>query len=1321
MFDAVIFDVDGVLTRTAKVHERTWKRVFDRVLQAHGDRRPFTHEDYLAHVDGKPRLDGLRDFLASREITLDDARLQALADEKNRLFLRLLDEEGVEVFDDAVRQVRHLRAHGFSIAFVSSSRNASRVLSAAGLDGLCDLRIVGRTADEQGLRGKPDIFRQAIRRLGVEPPNAIVVEDAVAGVRAASEVGAGLVVGVARNGGETGLSRAGAHRVVRQLDALDFVVEPGSRPSRELRSALSAGVLEDHLQGRKPVLFLDFDGTLAPIVPHPDDARLDPELRAAIDELSQRCTVAVISGRDREDVERRVGLEGIWYAGSHGLDVRSPRGDVFAPEGVERAAPELDRAARLVERELGSRPGVVVERKRFALAVHYRMASDEDTEHAIRVVSELARRSDHLVVRAGERVVELRPDVAWDQGRAVEHMLRAIGAGAPSYVPAYLGDGHTDEDAFRALRHRGLGVLVGCARRPTHADVRLEGPGEVATFLARLLELLCRADGQPEWSLVYDHLDLAAGRLREALCTLGNGRFATRGAAAESRATAACHPGTYLAGGYDRIASEIDGHVIVQEDLVNWPNWLPLTFRPAGGEWLSLERFDVLDYRLELDMRRGVLHRRFRVGDKAGRETRVASRRFVSMHDPYVGAEAWDLVPVDWSGALELRSSLDGTVRNDGVERYRELRGQHLVPEDTGRDEHTSWLVVRTRQSRLRLAQVARTRVHDEAGTAARRRTDEHVDRVDDLFELEAAQGRTTRVEKVVAIHSSRDRAISDPLSDALERMATLPDFDALLAAHERSWARLWHRFDIDLGSDQVEANRLLRLHIFHLLQVASPHVVDTDVGVPARGLHGEAYRGHVFWDELFIFPFLNYSMPELTRALLSYRYRRLDAARTNARRLGLAGAAYPWQSGSNGREETPSIHQNPLSKRWVPDETHLQRHIDAAIAYNVWQYHAATGDHEFLSFYGAEMLVEIARFWASLARWDDASGRYRIRGVVGPDEFHTRYPGASRPGLDDNTYTNVMAAWCLRTAERALLELEDDRRRELLDQLGVTDEDRMHWREIAARMRVVFLPEGPETGAGRVLAQFDGYADLEELDWEAYRARHGDIQRLDRILEKEHDTPARYKASKQADVLMLFYLFSADELVSLFASMGYDFDPGSIPENVDYYLRRTSHGSTLSRVVHAWVLARSDRPRSFRLFEEALRSDVADIQGGTTAEGVHLGAMAGTVDLVKRGYTGAVIRDGVLWLEPALPDEIADLRTRFRVRGAWLDLHVDHETLEIELTSGAPTARVGLAGRIHELARGQRRRFAIKPRPEPRPGAEQAQRDLESELAAAH
>ncbi len=791
------------------------------------------------------------------------------------------------------------------------------------------------------------------------------------------------------------------------------------------------------------------------------------------------------------------------------------------------------------------------------------------------------------------------------------------------------------------------------------------------------------------WALRYTGTDPAHEGVRESLCTLGNGYIATRGAAEEARADAVHYPGTYLGGGYDRLASEIAGQRVVTEDLVNWPNWLPLSFRPADGTWLSLDSMEVLHYVQELDLSCGILRRRLRVRDAEGRISAIQSERLVSMYDPHVAALRWQLTAENWHGAVEIKSGLDGDVNNSGVARYRALGREHLDIEPLDHAADMVWLVATARQSRVRLAQACRTRV--TAGSPVRHHVELGAKDVCQRFAVEIRPQEPVVVEKTVVFHTSRDHAISEPLEDARRRLERQGSFATLLATHTRQWQWLWRRYEIDLGAEHQEENRVLRLHIFHLLQVASPHTAQIDVGVPARGLHGEAYRGHVFWDELFIFPLLNYSIPELTRELLMYRYRRLDAARQIAQDLGYEGACYPWQSGSNGQEESQRLHLNPLSGRWVADETYRQRHIGAAIAWNVWQYYQASGDYEFLSYYGAEMLLEIARFWASSAEWDETLRRFRIRGVVGPDEFHTCYPESSRPGIDDNAYTNVMAAWCLGCAEQALEVLSEHRRRELLARLAIDEAALERWRQVATKLRVVFHD-------GHIISQFDGYADLLELDWDSYRKRYGDVQRLDRILEAEGKNTNRYKASKQADVLMLFYLFSAEELKTLLASMGYELNAEGIADNVDYYMRRTSHGSTLSRVVHSWVLARSERARAWRLFEEALRSDVADVQGGTTAEGIHLGAMAGTVDLVKRGLTGAMVRDGVLWLDPLLPDELGQLCTRFRVQGGWLDVRITHDVLEVCLSAGrAFSVQIGVGGHVRLLGRGERCRVPLR------------------------
>ena len=796
------------------------------------------------------------------------------------------------------------------------------------------------------------------------------------------------------------------------------------------------------------------------------------------------------------------------------------------------------------------------------------------------------------------------------------------------------------------------------------------------------------------WVLAYEGFDPDREGLREALCTLGNGYFATRGAAPEARADDVHYPGTYVAGCYDRLVTEVSGRSVVNEDIVNVPNWLPLTFRIGDGDWFDLRRLDILDYRQELDLRRGVLTRVVSCRDPAGRITRVVQRRLVAMAHPHVAALETTIVGENWSGPIELRSALDGTVTNSGVARYRGLRGDHLVPVDqSDPGGGVICLQVQTRQSRIFVAEAARTRLRlDGRPVSDRPRVIEEPGFVAQSWRAELHQGEALTVEKVVALHTSRDPAISEAGLAARSTVDDTGDFAELLEPHVLAWDLLWGRFDLPLAG-QRQAELALRVHIFHLLQTVSPNTIGLDCGVPARGLHGEAYRGHVFWDELFIFPLLNLRLPVLTRSMLDYRFRRLDPARRAARREGRAGAMFPWQSGSDGREETQTLHLNPRSGRWLADNSRLQRHIDIAVAHNAWSYYQVTGDVEFLRFRGAPMIIEVARFLAGLATYDDELDRYEITGVMGPDEYHDGYPGSDVPGLDNNAYTNVMTVWVVCRVLEILDLLPNHHARELWDQLGVTTQELDHWVDVSRKMRICFHDDG-------VISQFDGYDRLAELDWLDYQERYGDIQRLDRILESEGDSTNRYKVSKQADVLMIFYLLPPTEVREIFHRLGYPFDPDTDPRaNVEYYLARTSHGSTLSWVVHSWVLARLDRRRSWDLFLQALRSDIADIQGGTTHEGIHLGAMAGTVDLIQRCYGGVEARGGVLWLDPALPDELPTLRFLLHYRGHRVDIVIARDRLQVGvLPALAPPIRVGFDGEVVELGGGTSKEWSLPP-----------------------
>lgn len=767
------------------------------------------------------------------------------------------------------------------------------------------------------------------------------------------------------------------------------------------------------------------------------------------------------------------------------------------------------------------------------------------------------------------------------------------------------------------------------------------------------------------WIFGYEGFDPDEEGRREALCTLGNGYLATRGAAPESCADGVHYPGTYAAGCYNRLRDSVGGQVIENESLVNLPNWLPLTFRIDQEAWFDPRRVDLLEHRQELDLRRGILTRFVRFRDAAGRTTSLVQHRFVHMEYRHLCGLRTTIRAEDWAGRMVVRSALDGTVENRGVQRYQLLSGRHLRPlRAMAVDPETVLLEVATSQSHIRIAEASRTRVlragcrvpvDREVVTAA--------DWIGHDLAVDVDPAEPVIVEKLVAVVTSRDRAISEPAVEASDWLRAAESFDDLLARQERAWRHLWGRCHIDLA-DNDDTLRVARLHLFHVLQTVSEHSTDLDVGVPARGLHGEAYRGHVLWDELFVFPILNLRLPLLTRALLRYRYRRLPRARWAARVAGLSGAMYPWQSGSDGQEESQRTHLNPLSGRWSPDVTNRQHHVGIAVAYNVWQYYQATGDSDFLSHYGAEMILEIARFWGSMAEYDRGRGRYVIRGVMGPDEFHTGYPGGPETGIDNNAYTNVMVAWVLSRALELRWSLSEQRRVELSEALGLTAHEIRRWKQIARRLFVPFHDDG-------VISQFEGYQDLKEFDWDGYRARYGDIQRLDRILEAEGDSPNQYRASKQADVLMLFYLLSSDELCELLEQLGYHFDPRLIPRTIEYYLARTSHGSTLSAVVHAWVLARAHRHQALRYFVDALRGDVADIQGGTTPEGIHLAAMAGSLDLLQRCFAGVETRGDVLYLDPYWPEELGVLAFTVRYRQHTLTLRITGRQVRVSAGGG--------------------------------------------------
>ena len=502
---AAIFDLDGVITQTASLHNRAWQEMFQTYLDSCAEREGTTYppydpdQDYPHYIDGKPRYDGVRSFLASRDITLPDGELDdppeaetvcGLGNRKNTVFNHLLETDGVEVYDSSIELLHQLRAIGMRTAIVSSSKNTAPVLAAAGIEHLFDTVVDGKLAEQRGLPGKPapDTFLEAAKTLGVDPARAAVFEDAISGVEAGHAGGFAMVVGVDRLHHPDDLRAAGASLVVDDLAAL---LLPTERDTGDLPHAVdSIALIEHRIAGKDVAIFLDYDGTLTPIVATPDQAVLDPATRTAIEDLSKVCLVAIVSGRDTRNVQGMVGIDSLIYAGSHGFDIAGPDGFSLQHEVGEQFLPSVDAAEKELRATLEGIEGALVERKKYAIATHFRLVAPDKVDFVTDTVHAVHARHTDLRVTGGKKILELRPNVEWDKGKAVSWLLKALKLDGENVVPFFFGDDTTDEDAFRELRGIGLGIVVRDEPHQTQAHFALNDTGEVKTFLDALTKIL---------------------------------------------------------------------------------------------------------------------------------------------------------------------------------------------------------------------------------------------------------------------------------------------------------------------------------------------------------------------------------------------------------------------------------------------------------------------------------------------------------------------------------------------------------------------------------------------------------------------------------------------------------------------------------------------------------------------------------------------------------------------------------------------------------------------------------------------------------------
>jgi len=501
-FDSVIFNLDGVVTRTNKVHAAAWKQTFDSYLLERNakegeDLRPFHIDlDYRHYLDGKPRDVGIKRFLLSRHIELtmgdsenpaDTITIRNLGHRKNLIFDAIIEQEGIEVYGCAIALIHRLRKAGIKTAVVSASKRCDMVLEQAAIQDLFDAKIDALEAERLDLDGKPDpsVILELARRLGIDPQRSVAIEDSVIGVTACSRGHFGLIIGIDDGDRRELMMEHGADYVLNDLCSVHV---HGTADDDLLPTDLAdMSLISKQLAGKHPVLFLGYGGTLAPVADQLEDVRVSKKTRRILREAAHLMPLTIVSGRDVEDIRMRVGLKKLFYAGSHGLDILGPDMHLELPEGAE-ALEDLDRAMEVLVRQFVDIPGVSIGRKRFAIVVHYRQDDVDNADQVAAAMKQVQTLLPRLKLTGGKEVLELLPDIDWDKGRAMEWLLSELGLDGPDELPIYVGDDVTDEAAFLKLRGKGIGILVADKPQPSAATYRVKDSREVLDLLKYLIK-----------------------------------------------------------------------------------------------------------------------------------------------------------------------------------------------------------------------------------------------------------------------------------------------------------------------------------------------------------------------------------------------------------------------------------------------------------------------------------------------------------------------------------------------------------------------------------------------------------------------------------------------------------------------------------------------------------------------------------------------------------------------------------------------------------------------------------------------------------------
>jgi len=753
----------------------------------------------------------------------------------------------------------------------------------------------------------------------------------------------------------------------------------------------------------------------------------------------------------------------------------------------------------------------------------------------------------------------------------------------------------------------------------------------------------------PAWCITADAFCRERVAGEETMFTLANGHHGVRGSFEFARHVGA--PGSFFAGCYDRAP-------ICFEELVNTPTWVDLSIQ-ADGLLLDPDGVEVREYRRTLDLRQGLLHTALTWVDAKGHRTRYESFRLVHRQRRYWALLWGRVTPENWSGELLLAGGIDARITN--VQSQSQIRIQHLAMTRLADDDLGVVYEGRTLTSKLPVA--VRTRLAVSNGTGHHLR---HGDQsLQEVWCARAVKGRpVTFCKSVAAVALLQADADAGPVSRRELRALLRAGQPRALAAQQRAWQTRWRQADV-LIDGHVGDQAAVRFNIFHLLGL-DPET-DLDVSIGAKGLHGEGYRGHFFWDtEIFLLPFYLAARPETARNLLLYRCRRLDAARRHAADWGQRGARFPWESCTTGGDVSPTKPRDILTGKIGGEPVeHFQVHITADIAYAVARYGQATGDDEFFRDHGAQLLIETAQFWASRAEWDAARHRYVIRNVQCVDEFHEH--------VDNNAYTNYLAAENLRLAEAAVAELR--RRapavlRRLCRATGLTDKEVRTWAKIRDGL---VLPFDPATG---LVEQFDGYFALTPVKM-GYDANGWPFLPVEFWAGPWRQS----QVIKQADVVLATYLLPDT------------FSDAAKRANFLFYEERDEQSSSLSPSSYAIIGAEvGEVERAYRSFRVSAYRDLIYRKNN---DGIHAACLGGTWQACVNGFGGLRVRADGLHFRPRLPKAWNRLAYTVLWQGRRIAVAITPATVSVRLVAGKPLA-VTIHGRPVMLTR----RMATVPLP---------------------